>query len=406
MKVILFPLSQVLAHVSRAYVVGKELRARGHEVVFAAENLQHERSQMSIVAQDGFRIVAVREPDFSYLYRRMLKGGFRGTVGAVCTPKKWVPVDEIIESQVEVIKSERPDAIVGFATATMSNAAYIAGVPAANVYNAYYIGGILSRPIWRFYWHAYDAVFLAAMRRAVYKRHGKKHVAAIDVFRSVPLLSPDLPEMYEVGSALHNAHMTGPILFDYPAPMPDWIDEMDDGTPNVYVTMGSTGVVYDAMRTSLDVLAKLPYRFVVTTGGQVNHEALGDVPDNFRVTAFAPGDAILRRSCALVFHGGNGSMYQALQHGVPMLAIPTHNEQRINARIAERHGFCRLLEFKRARDGALHDAIVALVESEPSRTAAQRMAAHVRMSNGAATAADHVERIAREGRPIDAEPRT
>lgn len=399
MKVILFPLSQVLAHVSRAYVVARELRARGHEVVFAAENLQHARSQMSIVAQDGFRIVPAREPDFSYLWRSMLEGGFQGTVGAVCSPKKWMPVDEIIESQVEVIKSEQPDVVVGFATATMSNSAYIAGVPAANVYNAYYIGGILSRPIWRFYWHAYDAVFLAAMRRNVYKRHGKKNVAAIDLFRSTPLLSPDLPEMYEVGSALHNARMTGPILFDYPAQMPEWMDELDDGTPNVYITMGSTGVVYDAVRASFEALAKLPHRFIVTTGGQVNHDALGDIPSNFRVTAFAPGNAILARSRALVFHGGNGSMYQALQHGVPMLAIPTHNEQRINARIAERHGFCRLLEFKRARNGELRDAIVSLVESESARSSAQRMSVLVRASNGAATIADQIEYIAREGKP-------
>lgn len=399
MKVILFPLSQVLAHVSRAYVVGRELRARGHEVVFAAENLQHARSQMSIVAQDGFRIVPAREPDFSYLWRSMLEGGFQGTVSAVCSPKKWMPVDEIIESQVEVVKSEQPDVVVGFATATMSNSAYIAGVPAANVYNAYYIGGILSRPIWRFYWHAYDAVFLAAMRRNVYKRHAKKNVAAIDLFRSTPLLSPDLPEMYEVASALHNARMTGPILFDYPAQMPEWMDELDDGTPNVYITMGSTGVVYDAVRASFEALAKLPHRFIVTTGGQVNHDALGDIPSNFRVTAFAPGNAILARARALVFHGGNGSMYQALQHGVPMLAIPTHNEQRINARIAERHGFGRLLEFKRARNGELRDAIVSLVESESARSSAQRMSVLVRASNGAATIADQIEYIAREGKP-------
>lgn len=397
MKILLFPLSQILAHVSRAYVVGRELRARGHEVVFAAENLQHERSQMSIVAQDGLRIVSAREPDFSYLWRRMTEAGFRGTVGAVCSPKNWIPVDEIVESQIEVIRSERPDVVVGFATATMSTAAYVTSVPAANVYNAYYVGGILSRPIWRFYWHAYDAVFLAAMRRAVYKRHGNKNVAAIDLFRSVPLLSPDLPEMYEVGSALHNARMIGPILFDYPVPKPEWIHELDDGTTNVYITMGSTGVVYDAVRASFDSLAKLPYRFIVTTGGQVNHDALGDVPSNFRITAYAPGEAILARARALVFHGGNGSMYQALRHGVPMLAIPTHNEQRINARIAGRHGFCRLLEFKHARNGALRDAIVGLVESEPNLAAAQRMAERVRASNGAVTAADHIERIAQEG---------
>jgi MGT family glycosyltransferase len=196
--------------------------------------------------------------------------------------------------------------------------------------------------------------------------------------------------------------MTGPILFDYPAPMPEWIDELDDGTPNVYITMGSTGVVYDAVRASFEALAKLPYRFIVTTGGQVNRDAFGDIPRNFRVTAFAPGNAILARARALVFHGGNGSMYQALQHGVPMLAIPTHNEQRINARIAERHGFCRLLEFRRAQNGELRDAIVSVVENESSRSAAQRMAESVRASNGAATTAERIERIAREGKPAGA----
>ncbi|NUM54857.1 MAG: hypothetical protein HUU46_14520 [Candidatus Hydrogenedentes bacterium] len=399
MKFVFFPLSQVLAHVSRSYEVARVLRDRGHDVVFAAENTTHHRSRMDIVAKAAFNTVPVREPNFSYLWERMTTAGFRGTVGAVCSPAKWMPVGEIMESQVEVIKAERPDAVAGFATMSMSNAAYIAGVPAVNVYNAYYIDGILSRRMWRFYWDAYDAVFLAAKRRGVYAKHGKPAIRAVDLFLSVPLLSPDLPGMYETSGVLRNARMTGPILFDYPAPAPDWFSELDDGTKNVYLTMGSTGVLDVVLRAALDSLAKLPYRFIVTTGGQVDRGALGDLPTNFRMTDFAPGAEILKRCSALVFHGGNGSMYQALQHGVPMLAVPTHNEQRINARIAAGHGFCRILELRDAVNGMLAGAVREIVESESCRSSAQRMAGLVRASDGANTAADIIENTAREGRP-------
>lgn len=400
MKFVLFPLSQVLAHVSRSYEIARVLRERGHNVVFAAGDSAHHRSRIDIVAGAGFRIVPVREPDFSYLWERMTTAGLRGTVGAVCSPQKWMPVGEIMESQIEVIQSERPDAVVGLATVSMSNAAYVAGVPAVNIYNAYYLDGIISRRIWRFYWDSYDAVFLAPKRRGVYARHNKRAIRAVDLFLSVPLLSPDLPGMYETSGVLHNANMVGPILFDYPAPTPEWFSELDDGTVNVYLTMGSTGVFELVLRSALESLAKLPYRFIVTTGGQFDPGALGALPDNFRVTDFAPGAEILKRCAALVFHGGNGSMYQALQHGVPMLAVPTHNEQRINARIAAEHGFCRLLELKDAVNGELAGAIRDVVEKDSYRAAARGLAERVRVSDGPATAADHIERIAREGRPV------
>jgi UDP:flavonoid glycosyltransferase YjiC (YdhE family) len=88
-----------------------------------------------------------------------------------------------------------------------------------------------------------------------------------------------------------------------------------------------------------------------------------------------------------------------------MLAIPTHNEQRINSHIAARHGFCRVLELREATSGVLADAIRDLVENPDYRASARQMAAHVRASRGAWTAAIRLEQIAREGIPAGSQLR-
>ena len=395
-----FPMGSVIAHVSHATETAKVLRARGHEVVFAGELAAGaRRSRLHVAEQEGFRVVHADEPDFDYIWDALMKWGAAALYVEFGRPNRWAPLDRIMESQIRAIEDEAPDMVVGAGALTMSNVAYTLGLPALNIHNAYIIDFILSRPYFRYWWMGYDRFHFKAVRRRVYRKHGVKPVRATDLYRSVPLLSPDLPGLYATCAYLHNVRQVGPILFDFPAPLPEWYGELDDGTPNVYITMGSTGRFDSFLRKAFGELGRLPYRFIVTTAGQVGDDTVESAPANFRFATYAPGAQLLRRCSAMVFHGGNGSMYQALAEGVPMLAIPTHFEQEMNTRNAVRAGFCKRLSPRKAGAPALARAVRDLIENGSCRDAARRYAERVRSTNGAVNTADICEQTADAGIP-------
>ena len=397
-----FPMSSVIAHVSHPLEVAKVLRARGHEIVFAGQRKDMKRSRFRVVEEEGFRIVHADEPNFDYIWDALMKWNVWALHIEFSRPWRWAPVEAIMESQIRAIKDEQPDVVIGAGTITMSNVAYAMKLPALNLHNAYLIDRILSRPYFRYWWMGYDRFHFAGPRGRVYKRCGVKPARAVDVYRSAPLLSPDLPGLYRTGRYLHNVRQVGPILFDFPAPLPEWFDELEDGTPNVYVTMGSTGRFDSFLRKSFAQFAAMPYRFVVTTAGQIAEDTMRNAPANFRFTKYAPGARILPHCAAMIFHGGNGSMYQALAAGVPMLSIPTHYEQEMNTKIAVRAGFCKRLPPRKAGTDALSRALREVLETDRYRAAAMRIAERVRSTNGAANAADICEQIAEAGVPAGA----
>jgi UDP:flavonoid glycosyltransferase YjiC (YdhE family) len=53
------------------------------------------------------------------------------------------------------------------------------------------------------------------------------------------------------------------------------------------------------------------------------------------------------KQCDLVVcHGGNGTIYQALQHGKPVIGIPTVPDQQFNMRRVESLGIGKMLSWK------------------------------------------------------------
>ena len=65
----------------------------------------------------------------------------------------------------------------------------------------------------------------------------------------------------------------------------------------------------------------------MTTAGMVN---LSNIPENFFVTDYAPGSKLMEKSDVVVCQGGNGTIYQAMSKGVPIIGIPTMHDQEFN----------------------------------------------------------------------------
>ena len=403
LKVMFIPLSYVLAHTVRPIEIAKALRARGHDVFFVGVDAATPRSKMSLVREAGIRHIVAPEPNHPYVWERFIKHGWLKTSIDLTFVARWAPLHEIIEAHLEIIKQEKPDIVIGDSSVTASTSAYISGIPAACVQGAYFLDYLNSNIYYRMHMRSWDRMNLEPMRRKAYRRHGVKPVNAMRLLCSIPLLSPDLTSLYDPSPRCPHYHTVGPILFDHPAPTPEWMSELDDGTPSVYVSMGSTGIFDVFLRRTYDALGKMPYRFVVTTGGQVDGETMRLAPANFRFADFANGSEILRHCSAMIYHGGNGTMYQGLAADVPMVAVPAHREQELVVRHAVRHGFCLSAPKPRNINGEVLAHTLRRVIEEPSfREAAKRFGAEVRASNGSETSADIIEQVAWLGLPAKA----
>jgi len=401
LKFILFPLGCLYSHVGRLTEIGKELRDRGHEVVFAGERPDHPRTKMYIPRAAGFRTIYTREPDYRYAWDRFEKHGWLITAWDLLHHQKWAPLDKILESQVQIILSERPDLVVGDATISVSTAAHIAGIPAAGVMNGYASTFIKPTSIFMPMIKIWNALWLARIRNRVYRKHGKKQVNAVRLLRSIPLISPDLQGFYDPPKGWPYWHTVGPIYSEMDIPVPDWFDELDDGRTNVYITMGSTGLLDHFLRKTYDALGTLPYRFVVTTGDQVGDETIAMAPDNFRIAPYIPGTRLLAKCQAMIFHGGNGTLYQALSQGVPMIGLPSHLEQIVCFRPALKNGCGLQFPPRRFSVPRLVQGLEQILHDPSYREAAARFSETIRKQNAVRAAADILEQTAREGRPAD-----
>lgn len=392
-KILFFPLGWILAHTLRCVEIAKVLRERGHEVVFAGDDPTHPESRLQLVKDAGFELVYAREPDLPYAWERFQRLGWRASVWDLAHLRHWSPLTKIIESQVRAIDAVAPDLIVGDATISASTAAYITGRPVAGIMNGY-AARLLTPPAPTYFaaW-GYDRYLLARIRRRLYHKLDLPDCDAFKQLYRMPMISPDLPGLYPLPRRFARYHMVGPIFPDIQVPLPDWFAELegDTSTPNIYITMGSTGLLDPFLRAIYPRFATLPYRFLVTTGGQASQATLDAAPANFRLTRYAPGSRLLQHCQAMLYHGGNGSMYQALAAGVPMLALPAHYEQRLNARIGVRHGFGLRMSARHLNVDKLIRNLEKLLHQPRYRQASERFSLAVQQADGPASAADVLE---------------
>ena len=114
----------------------------------------------------------------------------------------------------------------------------------------------------------------------------------------------------------------------------DWLKNLDPDRPTIYITMGSTGYPR-FFEQAVEIFSNSKYQCIMTTGGMIK---FSDIPNNFYITDYASGSDIMKRSDVVVSHGGNGTIYQAMAHGVPMIGIPTWADQEFNLQRVEDMG--------------------------------------------------------------------
>lgn len=148
--------------------------------------------------------------------------------------------------------------------------------------------------------------------------------------------------------------------------------------PLVYVTFGTLfNEVDDAFRAAVWGAAAVADEVLVTVGPTGDPSGIGPVPANVRVERFVPQADLLPRCAAVVCHGGSGTVLASLAHGLPLLCLPRGADQFTNADNVARVGAGAVLRPTEVTEGAVRDALQALMGASTARLAAAGLAAEI-----------------------------
>lgn len=146
--------------------------------------------------------------------------------------------------------------------------------------------------------------------------------------------------------------------------------------PLIYLTLGTfSNTNLAVFRTVLDGLAAQPVELIATVGLDNDPETLRPWPANARVERFIPQGELLPRCSAVVNHGGSGTVFGALAHGLPQLVLPQSADNFINAEMLERSGLGRrLLPEEVTPDAIAYKVAEVLADPTPALRAAAQIA--------------------------------
>jgi UDP:flavonoid glycosyltransferase YjiC (YdhE family) len=180
---------------------------------------------------------------------------------------------------------------------------------------------------------------------------------------------------------------------------PSWLHDLPS-RPTVYATAGtSVNRTPGLLETFAAALADEPVNVILTIGHDRNPADFGTLPNNLHVERYIPQSLVLPMCDVVLSHCGSGTMYAALDHGLPMVNVPVGMDQ------FENGVRCAALKLgvTVASSALSVDAIRAAVRevlAEPSyRANALRMRRDMRALPGPGEVVALLERLAAEKRP-------
>jgi rhamnosyltransferase subunit B len=183
-------------------------------------------------------------------------------------------------------------------------------------------------------------------------------------------LQPDWPK---------NTHLTGFILHD--AGGRQEVQAQAEqfllaGPPPVAVTPGSAAMDrHKFFERTVEACRTAGLRAMLVT----NHpdQLPGGLPEGIRAFSYLPFSRILPRCAAIVYHGGIGTLAQAVKAAIPHLIVPNSHDQPDNGQRIERMGLGFCMGPRRYGAGRAAAAIAELVGSAEIRERCRGYAARI-----------------------------
>jgi MGT family glycosyltransferase len=145
----------------------------------------------------------------------------------------------------------------------------------------------------------------------------------------------------------------------------------------VYLTLGTMFGNAEVFRTVLAGLAGEGVEVVVTVGADNDPAMLDPVPANTRVERYIPQAQLLPRCSAIVHHGGSGTMYGSLAHGVPQVVLPQGADNFVNGWLLARCGAGETIGPEDLTPEAVREAVRLVLKQPSYGDTARRLAAEL-----------------------------
>lgn len=168
---------------------------------------------------------------------------------------------------------------------------------------------------------------------------------------------------------------------------------LGNGEPPVIFTPGSAGsTMHRFFRESVAALRKLGVRAMLVTN--YLEQLPCALPSGVKAFGYLPFSAVLPRSALLVYHGGIGTLAQAVKAGIPQLVVPNSHDQFDNGWRIERLGLGTSIPQKRYRGGPVAAAIRALLSNSALQQRAREYAGRIDSAGALSLACDLIEGLA------------
>lgn len=202
-----------------------------------------------------------------------------------------------------------------------------------------------------------------------------------------------------------NLHYTGPWVDAQRRPAIAFPWDRLDGRPLVYASLGTlqngSETLFRAIAEACDGLG---VQLVLSLGGGMEPERLGQLRGDPIVVRYAPQLDLVKRASAVITHAGLNTVLETVSEGVPMVALPQGNDQPgVAARVAA-SGAGVVLPRRKATVANVRAAVRAVLEQRRYREAAWKLQTQMSAVDGLARAADVIEQalgIASVDRPRD-----
>lgn len=214
-----------------------------------------------------------------------------------------------------------------------------------------------------------------------------------DVWSKEAQISQQPPEFDFPRLALPKCfHYTGPLINPSARKPVDFPYEKLDERPLVYASMGTLKNRFvEVFQEIAAACEDLDVQLVMSLGGALNPETLGELPGSPIVVKYAPQLELLKRASLFITHAGLNSVLESLSAGVPMVAIPIGDDQPgIAARVAWL-GAGEFISLKRFNGDRLKTVIQKVLTNDSYRQNARRIQTAISKVNGVKRTADIIE---------------
>jgi MGT family glycosyltransferase len=185
---------------------------------------------------------------------------------------------------------------------------------------------------------------------------------------------------------------TGPALARRPAREASFPWEwLDPARRHLLVTLGTLSGPAGPrfFRTVVDALADLGGELQAVLAAPPGQQA----PPHILFAGHVPQLALLPHMSAVVCHGGQNTVCEALAFGLPLVVTPMRHDQPIIAKQVTDAGAGVGLRIDRLLATELRDAVRAVLDDPSYRAAAGVVRDSFAAAGGATTAADHLEKL-------------